>query len=132
MINNEEYTNFVDSRTSPCSKDVQELSQRLVSLNSQDFQVSRLMTASIGLAGEVGEFDDILKKIFFQGKEITPEKREHLIKELGDIAWYFAQACLGLNVSMDEVLQLNYDKLSKRYEGGFSVENSENRKKGDI
>lgn len=132
MITNEEYVAFVDGVTSPCSKDITELCDRLQFINRDDFVVSRLLTAAIGLCGETGEFDDIVKKIVFQGKEPSEEKRQHLIKELGDIGWYFAQACLSLGVSIDEVLNMNYDKLSGRYKNGFSVIDSENRKDGDI
>ena len=84
------------------------------------------------MMAEGGEFGDIVKKILFQGKEITPELRDKLIKELGDVAWYWANACTALNVSPNEVIQRNKNKLLERFPGGeFSVERSENRSKND-
>ena len=84
------------------------------------------------MMSEGGEFGDIVKKILFQGKEITPELREKLIKELGDVSWYWVNACTALDISPYEVIQRNMNKLLERFpEGSFSVERSENRSKND-
>ena len=93
----------------------------------------RVDTAFTGLASEGGEALDLIKKLKFHGKDLTPEIREHLIKELGDVAWYFAQGCLGLGIDPEEVLERNVKKLEARYPGGkFDIQKSENRADGDI
>ena len=83
-----------------------------------------LMNALMGLCGESGEAIDLMKKHLFQGHELD---REKLIKELGDVAWYLAEAATGLGVDLSEVLQRNLDKLHARYPQGFSTANSQNR-----
>ena len=76
---------------------------------------------------------EIVKKMLFQGKPWTDDNREHLIIELGDVMWYVMQACKSLDVSIEEVVAGNVDKLKKRYPGGeFNVYQSENRKEGDL
>jgi NTP pyrophosphatase (non-canonical NTP hydrolase) len=134
----EEYRQFVDSITSDTSKQYTTFLHRLADLEQSDAHIDdnvnipRLITAAFGMMAEGGEFGDIVKKILFQGKEITPELRDKLIKELGDVAWYWANACTALNVSPNEVIQRNKNKLLERFPGGeFSVERSENRSKND-
>ena len=83
-----------------------------------------LMNALMGLCGESGEAIDIMKKHLYQGHALD---REKLIKELGDIAWYLAEAATGLNIDLSEVLQRNLDKLHARYPQGFSTERSMHR-----
>ena len=76
---------------------------------------------------------EIVKKMVFQGKPWNHDNREHLIIELGDVMWYVMQACKALDVSIEEVVTGNVDKLKKRYPGGeFNVYQSENRKEGDL
>ena len=77
-------------------------------------------------------FNEIIKKCLFQGKEMDEDKIIHLRKELGDIMWYVAQACLALNTNIEEIIDINTAKLSDRYPGGFDSFRSENRKEGDI
>ena len=73
-----------------------------------------------------------MKKIVFQGKEYNEDNREHMIIELGDVMWYVAQACMALNIDMNEVLDINIKKLSKRYPAGtFDAYFSENRAAND-
>ena len=134
----EEYRQFVDSITSDTSKQYTTFLHRLADLEQSDAHIDdnvnipRLITAAFGMMAEGGEFGDIVKKILFQGKEITPELRDKLIKELGDVAWYWANACTALNVRPNEVIQRNKNKLLERFPGGeFSVERSENRSKND-
>lgn len=84
-----------------------------------------LLTNSVmGLCGESGEACDIVKKHLFHGH---PLDREALIKELGDIAWYLAEASEALGISLDEVFSGNIEKLRRRYPEGFSSEKSLNR-----
>jgi NTP pyrophosphatase (non-canonical NTP hydrolase) len=127
------YQNFVDVVTSDASKDFLALSDRMVELDEKGANIERLLTASVGINAEGGEFLEIVKKMLFQGKPWNDETRTHLIKELGDTMWYVAQACIALEVSFDEVIQTNIDKLMKRYpEGYFDAYYSENREVGDI
>ena len=101
-------------------------------MEEQGINPSRLLTASVGLSGEVGEFNDIVKKIIFQGKEIDDDIKKHLKSELGDICWYMAQALMALESSWEEVFDINVAKLSERYPGGFDALKSASRKVGDI
>lgn len=127
------YVEFVDSTTSNPSKDHDAFIYRLQELEGQGFPTERLMTAAVGMSAEAGEFTEIVKKIVFQGKPVNNENLFHLKRELGDIMWYVAQACMGLNVSIEEIVQMNFEKLSARYpEGTFSIERSENRVAGDL
>jgi NTP pyrophosphatase (non-canonical NTP hydrolase) len=127
------YTEFVDSTTSYPSKSNEELVARIQQLSERDVPIARLMTAAVGLSAEAGEFTEIVKKIAFQGKELTEDNRIHLIKELGDVYWYFTQALIGLDVNLNEVVLTNVMKLTARYpEGSFDVYRSENREEGDI
>jgi NTP pyrophosphatase (non-canonical NTP hydrolase) len=127
------YTQFVDGTTSYPSKSNEEFIARIQQLADSDVPIARLMTAAVGLSAEAGEFTEIIKKIAFQGKELTEDNRIHLIKELGDVYWYFTQALLGLDVDLNEVVLTNVMKLTARYpEGAFDVFRSENRVEGDI
>jgi NTP pyrophosphatase (non-canonical NTP hydrolase) len=127
------YVEFVDSTTSNPSKDYDAFIYRLQELEGQGFPTERLMTAAVGMSAEAGEFTEIVKKMVFQGKPVNNENLFHLKRELGDIMWYVSQACLGLDISLEEVIQMNFEKLSARYpEGTFSIERSENRVAGDL
>ena len=83
-----------------------------------------LLNAVMGLCGEAGEAIDLVKKQRFQGH---PFDREGLIKELGDVAWYLAEAAQGLGVPLEEIMRRNLDKLRKRYPQGFTADQSLNR-----
>ena len=127
------YVDFVDGTTSDPSKDYSEFVDRLIYLNAQGFPTERLLTAAVGMSAEAGEFTEIVKKIVFQGKPVNNENMFHLKRELGDIMWYVAQACKGLGIPLEEIVQMNFDKLNARYpEGTFSIERSENREEGDL
>ena len=127
------YIEFVRQTTSPASSDFAKLLARLTELETQDADTPRLLTAAFGMSAEAGEFTEIVKKVFLQGKPYNADNVEHLKIELGDILWYAAQACLALDVSFEEVMERNYLKLSARYpEGAFDVYRSENRKEGDL
>jgi len=134
VIDTDKYLDFVRQTTSPASTHLAALLSRLTELDtSADADVPRLLTAALGLSAEAGEFTEVVKKIFLQGKTYNEENAFHLKRELGDICWYIAQACMALDTSFDEVLQMNYEKLSARYpEGAFDIYRSENRKEGDL
>lgn len=129
----DKYKTFVDGVTSDASKDNKAYVESILRLDAQGCNIARLDTAFTGLCSESGEANDLVKKLKFHGKEWSPAIREHLIKELGDISWYWAQACLALDIDPEDVLIANVKKLEARYPGGkFSIEKSENRKIGDI
>ena len=131
ILNN--YAIFVDGVTSPVSKDDNLFIERIKFLSEQGCDVARLTTAGIGLASEGGEFDEIVKKILFHGKEYNEDNVFHMKRELGDIIWYWTNACIALGFDPNEIIEENVRKLEGRYPGGtFSVWHSENRKEGDI
>ena len=127
-----DYINFVDTVTSPQSKEMVDFKDAIEIMEEQGINPTRLLTASVGLSGEVGEFNDIVKKLIFQGKEIDDDTKKHLKSELGDICWYMAQALMALDSSWEEVFDINIVKLSERYPGGFDALKSASRKVGDI
>ena len=127
------YANFVDGVTSHPSKDFECFIESISSLNGKGANIERLLTAAVGISAEGGEFMEIVKKMLFQGKPWTEDNKRHLIIELGDVMWYVMQACAALDVSLDDVVAGNVDKLKKRYPGGeFDVYHSENRREGDL
>lgn len=132
-IDADKYIEFVRQTTSPASSDFASLLTRLTELTVADADVPRLMTAAYGLTAESGEFTEVVKKIFLQGKPYSEDNIFHMKRELGDICWYLAQACMALDTNFDEIMEMNYQKLSARYpEGTFDVHYSENRKDGDL
>ena len=128
----QQYVRFVDTVSSNPTKDTDNMIECIAIMEEQGVKVSRLLTASIGLSGEVGEFNDIVKKVLFQGKEVDEDTIKHLRSELGDVCWYLAQAMIALDTSFEEVLDMNIAKLSDRYPGGFDALRSASRKEGDI
>ena len=133
MIDPQKYLEFVNAVTSLQSKEHEAFVYRVQELEGQGFPSERLLTASVGMCAEAGEFTEVVKKIVFQGKPVNEENLFHLKRELGDIMWYVAQACMGLGTSLDEIIEMNVDKLKARYPGGeFDVHDSENRQEGDV
>lgn len=134
VIDTNKYIDFVRQTTSPASSNYVELLARMSELEaSSNADVPRLLTAALGIGAEAGEFTEVVKKVFLQGKPYNQETEFHLKRELGDIFWYLAQACMALDTNFDEILKMNYDKLSARYpEGAFDVYRSENRVAGDL
>ena len=133
-VDTEKYIEFVKGVTSDPSLDYAAFLTRTNSLELQeDCNVTQLLTAALGLTAESGEFTEVVKKIIFQGKPYNEENVFHMKRELGDICWYLAQACMALDTTFDEVIEMNVDKLQARYPGGsFDVHKSENRKEGDL
>jgi hypothetical protein len=126
------YKDFVEAVTSDNSNNIETLIARLRELD-QSVNISLLTTAGIGLASEGGEFNEIIKKMLFQGKPFNEDTRFHLMRELGDIAWYWVNACRALGYDPNEVINENVRKLEARYPGGqFDAHYSENRKTGDL
>ena len=131
-VNLDRYLAFVDAVTSDPSKDFKSFIGSLEHLDREGSNINRLTTAAVGISAEGGEFMEIVKKMVFQGKPWNDDNREHLIIELGDVLWYVAQACMALEVSFDDVVAGNVEKLKKRYPGGeFDVYHSENRAADD-
>ena len=129
------YKNFVMTVTSEQSRVMGAFIERAATIHysSEHLNVPLLMTALIGLTSETGEAQEIMKKVLFQGKPYTEETRTHLKKELGDVMWYWMNACNALQLDPNEVIAHNVDKLQARYPGGtFNAFYSENRKEGDI
>ena len=129
------YADFVLTVCSDPSKDFDAFIARLQELrnNTHGVNIPLLLTAGIGLASEGGEFDEIVKKMIFQGKPLDEDNIYHMKRELGDIAWYWANACNALGLDPNEVLAENVGKLEARYPGGkFDAHYSENRKEGDL
>ena len=133
-VDTNKYLDFVTEVTSLPSTDLAALLSRITELDiEQDADVPRLLTAALGLTAEAGEFTEVVKKIILQGKPYNEENIFHMKRELGDICWYLAQACMALDTTFDEIIEMNVDKLKARYPGGeFDVHKSENRKQGDL
>jgi len=136
------YYNFVAEVTSKPSNDLTTFMNRLDELDGNytgngthgpDINVPLLLTGALGLAAETGEFCEIPKKMLFQGKPLTDENVFHMKRELGDIMWYWINACRALNLDPNDVIAENVNKLKSRYPGGeFDPYYSENRKAGDL
>jgi hypothetical protein len=136
-INLNKYADFVLTVASPQSKDLTSFMDRLDELDGNDggpsINVPLLLTSAIGLGSEGGEFQEIVKKVLFQGKPLSEENVFHMKRELGDIMWYWTNACNALGLDPNEVIAENVTKLEARYPGGkFDAHYSENRKEGDL
>lgn len=143
QIDLKKYQDFVQAVTSQPSNDLTTFMDRLDELDANwdgktlqygpDINVPLLLTACLGLAAESGEFIEISKKMFFQGKPLTEENLFHMKRELGDVIWYWTNACRALNIDPNDVIAENVRKLESRYPGGsFNAYFSENRKEGDL
>ena len=136
QIDLNKYGKFVIEVTSAAIKDITEFMNRFDDLESVEginVNAPLLLTAGIGLASEGGEFNEIVKKMFFQGKPLNEDNLFHMKRELGDIIWYWINACNALGLDPNEVIAENVNKLKARYPGGeFDAYYSENRKAGDL
>ena len=132
-VDTKKYLDFVAGVTSMPSQDSAILQARIDELVANGADVPHLLTAALGLTAESGEFTEVVKKIILQGKPYNEDNVFHMKRELGDICWYIAQACMALDTTFDEIIEMNVEKLKKRYPGGeFNVHQSENRKEGDL
>ena len=127
------YTDFVTKVTSDPSLNLEDLNARFAEIeNESDIKTPRLLTAALGLGSETGEFVEIVKKMFLQGKPASDENIFHMKRELGDIMWYWVTACAALDLDPFEVITENQKKLEARYGEQFEVQRSEVRKDGDL
>ncbi len=141
------YKQFVEAVTSKPSQDLTEFMNRLDRIDANyesygpdgeymhgpDINVPLLLCGAIGLGSETGEFQEIVKKVVFQGKPLNEEAHFHMKRELGDIMWYWINACRALGFDPNDVVAENVKKLEARYPGGkFDVYYSENRKANDL
>ena len=109
---------------------INEYQQRaMASLNPELKGRDVLINSVMGLCGESGEAIHIVKKWLARGH---PLDREHLAKELGDVAWYLAEAATALDLDLEDILRANLEKLERRYPDGFSTEKSVGRDKNDL
>ena len=132
-VDTKKYLDFVAGVTSMPSQDSDILEARIDELVANGADIPHLLTAALGLTAESGEFTEVVKKIILQGKPYNEDNVFHMKRELGDICWYLAQACMALGTTFDEVIEMNVEKLKARYPGGeFDVHFSENRKEGDL
>ena len=127
------YKEFVEGVTSQQSNETESLCNQLQSLEQQGVNMALLLTGSIGIASEGGEFSEIVKKCIFQGKPLDADTQFHIKRELGDIMWYWINSCRALGLDPNDVIEENVNKLKSRYPGGeFDVHYSDNRKEGDL
>ena len=127
------YTDFVTKVTSDPSLNLEDLNARFAEIeNESNIKTPRLLTAALGLGSETGEFVEIVKKMFLQGKPASDENIFHMKRELGDIMWYWVTACAALDLDPFEVIAENQKKLEARYGEQFEVQRSEVRKDGDL
>lgn len=128
----ESYSKFVSSYVSKPSNDLFCFHEQLEDLD-KNINASLLVTGSLGLSSETGEFNEIVKKILFQGKPLNQENIYHMKRELGDILWYWVNSCRALGISPTEVMIENVEKLKNRYPvGTFRTSDSEIRDKKDL
>ena len=133
------YTEFVNQVTSNESNYLKTMAGRLYDIEATTAQngipvnISLLLTAGMGLSSEGGEFNEIVKKLVFQGKQYNEDIKFHLMRELGDIIFYWINACRSLGLDPNKVIEENVNKLQSRYpDGKFNAFESENRKQGDL
>ena len=127
------YGEFVTKVTSEPSLNQVSLDSRMKEIDSSSpIESARLLTAALGLGSETGEFVEIVKKMFLQGKPASDENIFHMKRELGDIMWYWTTACLALKLDPFEVINENQGKLEARYGEKFEIDRSEHRQDGDL
>lgn len=135
-INLNDYQKFAFAMASAESKNSDLFKQRVTELEKSaaeyNINVPLLLVSGIGLGSESGEFEEIVKKIFFQGKPLTSDNVFHMKRELGDLLWYWVNACSALGLDPNDVIAENIKKLELRYPNGFEISNSENRKSNDL
>ena len=134
LIDLNKYKDFVEKVTSIQSNETGSLTEQLNKLEHEsNVNMALLLTGSIGIASEGGEFAEIVKKCIFQGKPLDADTQFHIKRELGDIMWYWTNSCRALGLDPNDVIAENVEKLKARYPGGeFDVHYSENRKEGDL
>ncbi len=143
QIDLNKYSKFVEAITSKESNDLTSFMNSLDRLDGNfdektgthgpDINVPLILTCAMGMSGEAGEFSEIFKKVVFHSKPYTEETKAHAAKELGDVIWYWTNACRALDIDPNQIIADNVTKLEARYPGGkFSAAASETRAVGDI
>lgn len=102
---------------------------KLETITNDTYDIGGVLNGCLGLTGEAGEVSDMIKKWIFHQKELNTE---HLKKEIGDVMWYVAMLCESMEFDLDEILQMNVDKLKERYPEGFDTKRANNRAEGDV
>ena len=97
--------------------------------DTPEIELGGVLNAALGLSGEVGELNDMLKKWIFHEKQLDID---HAKKEAGDICWYLAMLCESFGWNLDEIMQINIDKLKARYPEGFDTYKANHRQAGDV
>ena len=133
-VNLKSYQDFVEAVTSNEANQLTSFIDRLDTLSeTTDVNIPLFLNSAIGMAAEGGEFEEKTKKVCFQGKPLDADTIFHAKRELGDIMWYWMNACRSLNLDPNDVIAENVHKLESRYPGGsFDVHYSENREEGDL
>ena len=108
---------------------IESFKQVKLGIDTENYDFGGILNACLGLSGEVGEFNDMIKKWIFHEKELDVE---HAKKEAGDICWYLAMLCESFGWNLDEIIQMNVDKLKARYPEGFDVDRANHRAEGDV
>lgn len=126
-MNGNEYQ-FSAMRTND-GKSSQRLTDTLDNHDWREEDIGGVLHACLGLSGEVGEVNDMIKKWIFHEKNLDTT---HLQKELGDVMWYIALFCDAFGWDLNDILQMNIDKLKARYPEGFDTYRANNRKEGDV
>jgi len=134
QIDLNKYKDFVKEVTSDDSNITSSMCKTLDNLERDSgVNMSLLLTGAVGISAEGGEFMEIVKKCIFQGKPLDADTQFHAKRELGDIMWYWVNACRALNLEPNDVIAENVKKLEARYPGGsFDAYYSENRQDGDL
>ena len=128
-IKMKEYQKFVLSKLSADILIPNKFQERISNLQKDNTEnITAVMVGAIGTASEAGELLDIIKKIIFQGKNFDDNIKTKIKYEMGDVIFYITTLCIALNINLNEIINMNKDKLDKRYPKGFSVSRSENKK----
>lgn len=105
------------------------VTDKLETITNDTYDIGGVLNGCLGLTGEAGEVSDMIKKWIFHKKELDAE---HLKKEIGDVMWYVAMICESMEFNLDEILQMNIDKLKARYPEGFDTARANNRAENDV
>ena len=134
-IDLKKYSEFARAVTAKDAEEMPSMVDRMYQIKNDypHINVSLLISSGIGLCTETGEFNELLKKCVFQGKELDDYTQQWMKRELGDIIWYWISACRALNIDPNEAIEENVKKLKDRYpDSEFDVWHSENRKEDDL
>lgn len=126
-MNMNEYQRLAMRTNDKCNTD--RLWKKIVADDGDKKDIGGILNGCLGLSGEVGEFNDMVKKAIFHEKQLD---EDHAKREASDILWYLAMICESFGWDMDEIANINIEKLRKRYPDGFNVDRANNREEGDV